>query len=197
MLLFSTASDLREPSLSGICAAKNASGLVRRISFWNCYGHSVSNNTRLICEFGACGVGLFPQASTISRASPLGDLGATAAGKALNFLNWLIYTPSNREAPRRYFGSYWCGPGGAGPTGGVVNGACHAHDLCYENAKINADGNTNGNIYWSPGQVAAAKVCNQILYDAVKGSKESGAWSIQQWLLYGEGFILRPGTAAH
>src|SRR4051794_7441382 len=37
--------------------------------------------------------------------------------------------------------SNYCGPGGAGPTGGIVNGACAAHDVCYGRAGINADGN--------------------------------------------------------
>lgn len=93
-------------------------------------------------------------------------------------------------------------PGGAGPTGGgVVNRACSAHDTCFFNAGINADGNTNGKIPWSLKQVDAARSCNQGLYDAVKGSSEAGATLLQLWLLYGDDVpffqILRPNTAAH
>lgn len=96
----------------------------------------------------------------------------------------------------RWFGTYYCGPGGAGPTGGVVNGACKIHDDCYAAAGIDAQGNTNENVPWKSGQVAAAKACNQGLYDAVKNSDEPGATLIQWWLLYGDKIgILRSGTA--
>lgn len=81
-----------------------------------------------------------------------------------------------------------------------VNGACAAHDACYDRAHIDADGNLNASIYWSQEQVAAAKACNQILYNAVRDSFEPGATSIQLWMLYGDRFpffqILRPKTAA-
>jgi hypothetical protein len=60
------------------------------------------------------------------------------------------------------------------------------------------DGNTNQAIHWSTEQVAAAKRCNGILYDAVQGSPEAGAESIRWWLRNGDMLpikILRPGTA--
>jgi RHS repeat-associated protein len=106
-------------------------------------------------------------------------------------------TPTN-PTPRRYFGTYYCGPGGAGPRTGVANGACAVHDECFGTAGINADGNTNPSIVWTTAQVAAARSCNQGLYDAVKDSNDAGATGIKLWLRYGESFrILRQGTAAH
>lgn len=105
--------------------------------------------------------------------------------------------PMTNFTPRRLFGTYYCGSGGAGPRGGTVNGACAAHDDCYAGAGIDAGGNTNPGIVWTSGQTAAAGACNQALYDAVKNSSDAGAQGIRLWLRYGEGWgILRRGTSA-
>ena len=57
MLLPRTTSDLCESSIFGILAATNACGFIRRAGVWDSNGHSFSNDTRLTCEFGACGAG--------------------------------------------------------------------------------------------------------------------------------------------
>jgi hypothetical protein len=52
---------------------------------------------------------------------------------------------------------------------------------------------------WSEDKTKAARVCNQVLYDAVRDSIDPGAASIKLWLLYGDRLpvkILRPRTAA-
>lgn len=130
------------------------------------------------------------------------DLAVTLWGFGADAWWTTVHLPGRGPAPknptpRRLFGTYYCGPGGAGPKGGVVNGACAAHDACYADAGIDAAGNTNPGISWTPAQVKAARSCNQGLYNAVKGSTEPGATLIHLWLLYGDGLILRPGTAAH
>lgn len=118
------------------------------------------------------------------------------------FSNFFQNEYGGLTTPRRLFGTYYCVPGGAGPTSGEVNGLCYAHDTCFNNARINADGNTNPNIYWSLSQVHLARECNQDLYNALKQiSNATGSQSIRLWLLYGDQLgplsILRSGTHVH
>jgi hypothetical protein len=167
-------------------------------------GHSwsVASGTRwvsLSCEFGACGY--LPSGPGAAQAytiygNAIGDVAATLAGKALNVIENQY---GGLTTPRRLFGTYYCGSGGAGPTSGDVNSLCYAHDTCFNDAHINADGNTNPSIYWSPAQVDLARGCNQTLYNALKQIPNStGSQSIRLWLLYGDQLgplsILRPGT---
>lgn len=145
------------------------------------------------CEFGACGfISPGQDAGRVGK-----DVGAWAAGYALDALDLLLYTPANREAPRRFFGTYYCGPGGRGPTGGIINGACVAHDTCFTNAGIDANGNTHPEIPWSFSQVIAASNCNQTLYNTAKQyPNEIGSAGLQFWLRHGDMLgILRRGTA--
>ena len=138
--------------------------------------------------------------TTASLAGVGKDLTVTLWGWAVD--SFLLYSqPPGMKLtwyPYRLFGAYYCGPGGAGPKGGFINGACAVHDDCYEKAGINADGNTNSKIVWKPGQVAAATSCNQQLYNTVKTSSDAGASSLQLWLRYGDRVpiipILRKGT---
>jgi RHS repeat-associated protein len=39
------------------------------------------------------------------------------------------------NTPTGWFGTNWCGPGGAGDSGGMLNGACYAHDATSERLK--------------------------------------------------------------
>jgi RHS repeat-associated protein len=95
------------------------------------------------------------------------DVVATALGLIVNWGWRMSHLPPHgmrvatgpipvNPTPRRFFGTYYCGTGGAGPRSGVVNGACAAHDDCYAAAGINGTGNTNPAIIWSSAQVAAA-----------------------------------------
>lgn len=69
---------------------------------------------------------------------------------------------------RRYSGTRWCGPGGAGTPDGQVDAACHLHDLCLEAAGLDASINTNSSVHLSLPQADAAQICNQSLFNAVR-----------------------------
>jgi hypothetical protein len=128
---------------------------------------------------------------------PEDDAVGQAEGALDNGLSAFIFTAGNRPARRRYFGTRWCGPGGAGSPDGRIDAACHLHDLCLNAAGLDASVNTNSSIHLSLPQAAAALVCNQSLFNAVRQyPDEAGSYSIQKWLLYGDLFgILAPGTA--
>ncbi len=69
--------------------------------------------------------------------------------------------------PTRYFGTHWCGPGGAGPTVNALDAACQAHDACY------AAGGFNSLSNWTPyGPFSTAQFalisCNQALCNAAR-----------------------------
>lgn len=151
------------------------------------------------CEFGVCG-------NSFQSTGPREDAAATAYGVLVNAWWILAHTPGKgrwetNPTPRRLFGGYYCGPGGAGPDRGVgiANSLCAVHDNCFKNAGIDADGNTNWSIPWSLEQAVAASNCNQALYDGLKAHPFAvGSWSIRNWLLYGDTVgILRPGTAVN
>ena len=147
------------------------------------------------CEFGACGFANGDSNATTAELRFSIDVAVTVAGWAYNAA---LLPGANGSTPRRYFGTYYCGPGGAGSRAGVVNGACAAHDQCFTDAGINADGNTDRSIYWSPDQVKHARICNQVLFNTLNRHIWAvGSEAIRLWLQYGDHFgILRQGTTA-
>jgi RHS repeat-associated protein len=65
--------------------------------------------------------------------------------------------------PTRFFGTHWCGPGGAGWVVNPLDRACQQHDACYDR-----NGFTTGSNYLNPSHVdvVALQACNQALCDA-------------------------------
>ena len=144
------------------------------------------------CEFGACGGGGFG----FQDGSP--QTSSTVASYLDDFGQFLLFPKSLRSTPLRLFGTHYCGPGGAGSPNSDVDRACQSHDACYDAAHINFGPNIGWG-GWTKQQAAAARVCNQALYDAVRQyPNEPGSRPIQNWLRYGGWLgILYPGTSAH
>jgi len=107
--------------------------------------------------------------------------------------------------PYRLFSTNYCGQGGGGSTSGIINSLCAVHDACFTQAKLDASVNigTSGSSLTST-QLAAAKSCNQALYEGARRHPYApGSAALQWWLTQGDktkpfiGFyILYPGTAA-
>lgn len=137
-------------------------------------------------------------------------LTSTIEGKSINLINnsftFLIFPSGQRDygPQKNWLDTYYCGPGGSGPTGGIINSRCAIHDKCFENAGIDANGNTPGGPDWSLSQAAAAQGCNQALYNAARANPlEAGSKALQEWLTKGDApipfsstYVLKPGTAA-
>jgi RHS repeat-associated protein len=159
------------------------------------------------------------QASTTpppSTTDALSDLLTTVPGLSTDLENWAITTvlPSKFEGrpisfstdnPYRLFGTYYCGPGGSGPTTGPMNGACAIHDACYAAAPgggISAGNNLYGGTPMTTAQAAQAKQCNQALYDAARTHPDvPGSKAVQWWMVNGSHlpkgtYILYPGSEA-
>jgi hypothetical protein len=75
-------------------------------------------------------------------------------------------------APKRLFGTHWCGPGGAGPPVNDLDAACMSHDQCYD-----AIGATTYASWQNLSATNAAnvKACNQGLCDAARSSNAPGS----------------------
>lgn len=106
---------------------------------------------------------------------------------------------------RGYFMTGPPAPGGGGSTSGTINSLCAVHDACFSQAGLDTSVNvgTSGSSLTSI-QVAAAKGCNQALYEGARRHPDApGSTALQWWLTQGGktkpfvGFyILYPGTAA-
>jgi hypothetical protein len=110
-----------------------------------------------------------------------------------NFVNSLI---GAKQIPYfRLFASHYCGPGGGGTPNGGLDPACQVHDDCYDGAGLSAASNGSG-ASLTLDQAAAAKGCNQALYDAARGNPNTlnGSAPLRHWLTNGD---LLPFGAGH
>jgi len=119
-----------------------------------------------------------------------------------------LKTPVNygyNPQPHRFFSTWYCGRGGAGPSNGasgVLNSRCAMHDSCFDNLDISAASNAPGGPPMSNDQKKGAKVCNQSLYNAARAnSSETGADALRWWLVEGShppfgASLIAPGTEA-
>lgn len=138
------------------------------------------------CEFGACGGG-----SDFMRGGSSDSFHAYHCS-----MFGPCYMLPRNGFPRRFFGTRWCGPGGAGSPVSDVDRACRAHDICFGLAGLDARANTDSSVHLSLAQAVAAQGCNQQLYNSVSQyPNEAGSSRIQWWLKYGTYVgVLTPGT---
>jgi RHS repeat-associated protein len=115
------------------------------------------------------------------------DLGLTvAAGVAdiglipANYVNSLI---GAQQIPiLRFFGTTYCGKGGAGRPNGGFAGDCQVHDNCFDRAGLDANVNSSTSGL-TPAQMDAARACNQGLYNAAASHPNTpGSAALQYWL---------------
>jgi RHS repeat-associated protein len=105
--------------------------------------------------------------------------------------NLISHAVGGPQYPKnRYFGTHYCGPGGAGKPTGVVDSGCKVHDDCLDAAGLSASNNTGGTVTLA--QASALQACNQALYGvARRHSNAVGATSLRLWLRGGD-IVPRP-----
>lgn len=125
------------------------------------------------------------------------------ANVGLGIANVFNYLTGQKQVPYyRYFMTHHCGPGGDGPTTGVMDKACKTHDDCFDNAHLDASVNIGTSATVLNGaQVAAAAKCNQALYNAARANPDAvGSTGLRLWLTQSltpfGAYILYPKTQA-
>ena len=138
--------------------------------------------------------------SVTSNSGPFTDLDTTIQtgfvidafgltyGAAFENLSNLIATTAKLQPPgnpKRLFGTYHCGPGGAGSTAGNINGPCSTHDTCFKNAGATFQNwvtyQTGGG--GDPSLISAMQSCNQQLCSSVNNSAATFSEAGQAFLI--------------
>ena len=96
----------------------------------------------------------------------------------INKFAYVANNPMNRKDPKglTWFGTNWCGPGGAGRLTGCYDSACKRHDECYDRCGIDAT------TRWYPGNLlgGCAASCDKTLLkewkDCACSPGASGGW---------------------
>ncbi|MGC1294012.1 MAG: RHS repeat-associated core domain-containing protein, partial [Alloacidobacterium sp.] len=120
------------------------------------------------CDFGACGdisSGFQQQGPSANSQVLLPLLPPLFLLKFRDLYPWNWGGGDSNLVP----GTHYCGPGGWGQPTGQVDIACQAHDLCYNNLRINAAMNVLGLV---PNSAKAGQTaCDQQLCNAISGSR--------------------------
>ena len=97
------------------------------------------------------------------------------------------------QAPSRFFGSHWCGPGGGGIPVSNLDAACKAHDQCFDAAGISAANNVGGG-HMTLQQAGAAQGCNAALAAAAAANpNDPGSSLVSLWLKHGDQLLVLSG----
>lgn len=122
------------------------------------------------CEFGAC----VPLGDSFGPGNPMRAGGPIIF--SLSAFCQLFHSLCGDPYPIRFFGTHWCGPGGAGPNVNSLDTACHAHDVCYDNNGLSISDNFFPS---NPAQLHKLQQCNQALCDAARQTSDPGAGRVQ------------------
>ena len=107
-------------------------------------------------------------------SAPTGFTLATIAPDLATCVTTATYVaPDPDPYPKRYFGTHWCGPGGAGPPINGLDQACQAHDKCYDDNGLSIGSNYNP--FLPPDKKQALERCNKALCNAAAQSSDPGS----------------------
>jgi hypothetical protein len=139
-----------------------------------------------VAEFGLLGDLWQGFKGGISRAFGADDLGSSPTLPAPLRINGDIPEISVNAQPitedlygKRWFGTQWCGPGGAGPTVNAIDEACKRHDECYDHNGLRLG--MNWGVGVSPDrtraldQRRALQACNQVLCNEAGLDSDNGS----------------------